>query len=250
MIPTLNEIDALPRLLQSLDQTIAENPHLAIDELVFVDDGSTDGTLDFLSSLEGSGRPYRVVVISRKLKGGSGGAEIVGIGRASSDWVLKMDSDGQHPAEFIPALAQEARADLDLVIGSRYTVGGGNQWPAIRGLISRMATAFAHLLLPESRGISDPLSGFYMARRSLVSGLDSQRTRYKALLHILAARGRVRFREVPFTMAGRKSGSSKIVGTSGQYILRFTIELLGYARISSQRRSRTRRTLENFSTSD
>lgn len=236
MIPTLNEIGNLPNLVEGLDRLLLGNPDLKIAEVIIVDDGSSDGTLEYISRLSSSAKPYSLVLISRAKKGGSGSAEIVGIQRATTRYVLKMDADGQHPLSMIPAMIGRISDHTDVVIGSRYVPGGSNQWPAIRGLISRLATAAAYILIPEVRHIRDPLSGFYVVRRTSTNGLDPRKSKYKALLHIMAANHSLSVIEIPFVMTGRTAGESKIVGVSGEYIFAYTVELLGYMRLASKLR--------------
>ncbi len=234
VIPTLNEARALPTLVSALNQTLTENPDVRIDKLIVVDDGSTDGTLEFVHYLELNPPGYSVSLVARVGSRGCGSAEIEGIKRASTSWILKMDADGQHPVEAIPSMVRALRDDLDVVIASRYVLGGGTRWPATRGLISRLATLLAHTSLQESRPIHDPLSGFYLTRRSLAAGLNPQLSYYKGLLHLIAASNNIRFLEIPFVMSERRTGSSKIVGTSADYILHFVIELLRYIKLSSR----------------
>ena len=236
VIPTLNEVGALPSLINALDRMLSANRDLNVTELVFVDDGSFDGTLNFISSLRQKATGYSVVVLSRTGVGGSGSAELEGIQKASNELVLKMDGDGQHSVDFVPALMREVTDDVSIVIASRYMRDSENRWPPIRGLISRVATSAAHVFVPESRRIRDPLSGFYIVRRQLAEHLDPQRCRYKAVLCMIAGNVAVQFREVPFVMLDRKVGKSKIVGTSLDYIVNFSIELLRYSKMAANRR--------------
>ncbi len=234
VIPTLNEAEVLPGLIHDLDHVLANNSHLNVTELIFVDDCSTDGTIDIIENLKKNARPYAVHLLQRNRKLGSGSAEIEGAQNASNELVLKMDGDGQHPPRTIPTLAEAITDDIDIVIASRYVPGGQNKWPAVRGLISRIATSAAHALLPTSKKISDPLSGFYIVRRRLTTRLDPRITHYKAVLHIVACNPSVRVIEVPFIMFERKAGRSKIVGVSMDYVINFTIELLAYAKFTSK----------------
>ena len=64
-----------------------------------------------------------------------------------------MDCDLQHRVNEIPTLLDKIDKDIDVIIGSRYVKGGKNKWIPYRGVISRIATFIAHLLIAGSRGV-------------------------------------------------------------------------------------------------
>jgi dolichol-phosphate mannosyltransferase len=144
-------------------------------------------------------------------------------------------------------LFKRGEEGADLVVASRYMDGGSSHWPAIRGLISRSARFLTHLLLPPARSLSDPVSGYFLVRRSLVEGLDLSLPRYKLLLYILATRPGVRLVECPMTMRSRAGGRSKIASSDLRFAPRFLMELLQYVRL--YRSSQGRRQSQNFKAS-
>jgi dolichol-phosphate mannosyltransferase len=100
----------------------------------------------------------------------------------------------------------------DLVVASRYVRGGGVVgWPLIRRLVSRVATLLAHLTVPRSRAVKDPMSGYFALKREV---LESVRVYspigYKLLLTILAKGRYSKIKEVPMVFRRRLRGESKL----------------------------------------
>ncbi len=121
-------------------------------------DGSTDGTAQALQALAARDAGLRVLVLPRNR--GKGAAVLAGIteaARAGYTHVLTMDSDGQHPAELIPAfMAASQAAPAAMVLGKPVF---GPDAPALRVKGRRVSNAWAHL---ETlwMGIGDSLYGF------------------------------------------------------------------------------------------
>lgn len=233
VMPILDEAKALPRFLSDLSSTIASHPELAINELVFVDDGSRDGTLEFVERFARQATRCSTKVLVREGRRGPASAEVDGFKAASNAHVVKMDADGQHPPSALPSLVGAIGDNVDVVVASRYVEGGGATWPPLRGIISLTARHLTWLLVPPTRCVRDPVSGFFFARRNLVSGLDSEVPHYKLLAYLLASNPRTRVREIPFVMGNREEGQSKIVGTSFDYVANFFDEILRYRQIYS-----------------
>ncbi len=234
VVPTLNEGRTLPRLVSGLDEVLSQHPTSPISELVFVDDGSTDGTVDYIAQLQSTTRAYSVRLISRTVRHGPAHAELEGIRQSANDFVLKMDADGQHSVDLLPSLWAAASTGIDIVVASRYIPGGGNNWPPLRGVISRAARFLAKLLIPGARKVEDPISGYFLVKRELALSLDANVPYYKLLLYLLATHPDARVSEVPLIMGHRDAGQSKIVGTSMKYVRDFLVELLTYWRLSRQ----------------
>ncbi|MEM0136568.1 MAG: glycosyltransferase [Thermoplasmatales archaeon] len=77
--------------------------------------------------------PIPIHLIKRKSKMGTLKAQIVGARYCTSEYVLVMDCDLQHPPSFIPDFIVELRGNPDVIVGSRYVKGGYNNWSAYRG---------------------------------------------------------------------------------------------------------------------
>ena len=86
-------------------------------ELIFVDDGSRDGTLELLHEVAALDRRVRVIGLSRNF--GHQAAITAGIDHAAGDAVVLIDGDLQDPPEVIPAMLERWRAGADVVYGAR-----------------------------------------------------------------------------------------------------------------------------------
>ncbi|HUR52189.1 MAG TPA: glycosyltransferase family 2 protein [Mycobacteriales bacterium] len=113
VIPVFNEQDVLPLLVPRLRAVMGEG-----DEVLFVDDGSTDATAAVLEGITREWPQVRVVALARN--GGHQVALTAGLERARGDWVVTMDADLQDPPELIPELLEVAhREGVDVVYASR-----------------------------------------------------------------------------------------------------------------------------------
>jgi hypothetical protein len=116
--------------------------------------------------------------------------------------------------------ARETSADV--VVGSRYmeglTLNGFNG--AGRFAISAVARQFARMALPPARLTTDPLSGFFLIRRSVIEGRTLEPMGYKILLEVLV-RGRwSQVSDVPYSFHSRNAGVSKATMREGRQFLR------------------------------
>ncbi|GAA2551122.1 MULTISPECIES: glycosyltransferase family 2 protein [Streptomyces] len=220
VVPTFNESANVRQLLHQITESV---PARLPCEVVFVDD-STDDTPDVIREAA-QDCPFPVTVLHRdEAVGGLGGAVVEGIKAASSDWVVVMDGDCQHPPSLVPELvATGERANAGLVVASRYIEGGSRAGLAgsYRVAVSRGATWLTKALFPRRlHGISDPMSGFFAVRRSAVTADVLKPLGYKILLE-LAVRSRPRtVTEVPFVFQDRFAGESKSTAKEGTRFLR------------------------------
>ena len=200
-----------------------------IKEIVIVDDGSTDGTIEQIEKIKGI-YPIPIHLVKRNNKMGTLNAQIIGSRHCSSKYIIVMDCDMQHPPSFIPDFIAGLQVDLDIIVGSRYMKGGQNNWPAYRGVMSRSATFLAHILIGNSRKLTDPLSGFFIIRRELLSELKPYKGMYKPLLYAVSMGKNTRMFELPVKMDSRERGQSKIVTNPVKVIIRYIRELLIFSR--------------------
>ncbi|MFD5482403.1 glycosyltransferase [Streptomyces hawaiiensis] len=220
VVPTFNESANVRQLLRQITEAV---PARLPCEVVFVDD-STDDTPDVIEKAA-QDCPFPVTVLHREEPvGGLGGAVVEGLKAATSDWIVVMDGDCQHPPSLVPDLvATGERANAGLVVASRYIKGGSRAGLAgsYRVAVSRGATWLTKSLFPRRlHGISDPMSGFFAIRRSAVTAEVLQPLGYKILLE-LAVRSRPgRVTEVPFVFQDRFAGQSKSTAQEGFRFLR------------------------------
>lgn len=207
VVPTYNERENVAPLVRRLSEALAQVNNY---EIIFVDDNSPDGTADAVR--EEMARDPRVRLIVRRGERGLASAIFRGIREARGRYVVVMDADLQHPPEVIPLMLRAAEEEgADVVVASRYARGGSvGEWSPLRRLISWGATVVARLLVPESRRTSDPMSGFFMIRKSSVSIEDANPTGYKALLEILYRNPTAKVVDVPYAFGRRLSGESKL----------------------------------------
>lgn len=218
VLPTRNEVENVDPLLERLGEALQAWSF----EVVFVDD-SDDGTAEEAERV-GRSCPFEVRVIHRpegQRDGGLSGAVIRGMRVASAPWVCVMDADLQHPPEVIEHLVERARAgDVDLVSASRFHPDSENPegLGRARATVSRALIGLARATLPgQIRGITDPLTGFFLVRRSSVD-LDVLEPRgFKILLEIIGRTAAIRTAEVGFEFGKRNAGTSK--ASVGQVLL-------------------------------
>ncbi|HZE12862.1 MAG TPA: polyprenol monophosphomannose synthase, partial [Chthoniobacterales bacterium] len=202
IVPTLNEVENIAPLLTRLAQS-----QPSLDEIIFVDDGSTDGTRERILSLAGSA-PVRL--LERNTPSfGLAGAVIEGARSAAGDWLVVMDADLSHPPERIGELLRpllEGKANM--VIGSRYIKGGSTpRWPVWRKILSRLAAGFAFPIT----GVHDSMSGFFAMSRKLLLELTPAATGFKIAFEALARGGRnLSVVEIPIVFYDRARGVSKM----------------------------------------
>ncbi len=204
MIPTYNERDNIIPLINKIHSTLAGYDY----EVIFIDDDSKDGTSEVISEQQ-SHFPVRVIV--RKDQKGLASAVVDGIRYVESNTVGVMDADLQHPPEVIPDLLHALEDGAEIAVASRYAQGGGCVgWGLSRRIISKVAVSIAHLYLPETKAVHDPMSGFFMFRKQVVEGVELKPTGYKILLELLVKGRYQKLAEVPYWFCSRHEGKSKL----------------------------------------
>lgn len=204
VIPAFRERDNIAALVKRVHHALNDRDY----ELIVVDDNSQDGTEELVAELA---MQYPVRIVVRRDKRGLASAVVDGCTHASGDAIAVMDADLQHPPEVLPALLQALEDGADMAIGSRYVKGGGCEgWSLLRRIMSKGAGFLAHLFLPSTRGIADPMSGFFMFRPDILTGADLHPTGYKILMEILVAGRPQKTVEVPFVFVARERGESKL----------------------------------------
>lgn len=208
VVPTYNERDNLPTLLEALLQI----PDLAV---LIVDDGSPDGT-GALADEAASTHPDRVAVLHRTGQPGLGLSYVDGLARALATGIpliCQMDADHSHAPADVPRLMAAASA-ADLVIGSRYIPDGRiENWPLHRRALSAFANRYIRAI--TGLGIRDCTSGFRCWRREILLQIPWERIAsdsYAFLVELAweaVSRG-ARVQEVPITFVERRLGVSKL----------------------------------------
>jgi dolichol-phosphate mannosyltransferase len=207
VIPTYNEYHNI-RLL--VDRILAVPLPL---DLFFVDDASPDGTGRLLDEICGSIPRCRVLHRSGKLGLGTAYREAYRmlLKEHYTDF-LQMDADLSHRPEDIRRLMQET--DADVVIGSRYCMGGGSEnWPWARRMLSQTANRASGSLL--GLAVKDSTAGFRCYRRAVLESLDAIDIRangyaFQIEMAYYSQYMGFRIREVPIIFDDRKHAKSKM----------------------------------------
>lgn len=225
VIPTRNEAGNILPLVQRLEAAVTDRPM----EIIFVDDSDDDT----VAAIEAAGDEARSTIVlahraGGERAGGLGTAVVTGLRLARAPWVCVMDADLQHPPEVVAKLlAKGAETGASLVLASRYVdTGDTGSFSAMRKSLSQVSTTAARVMFPRRlRGVSDPMSGFFLVRRSVLP-LDSLQPKgFKILLEILVRTPNLRIAEVGFHFGERFAGKSKASLREGARYLRHLAQL-------------------------
>lgn len=227
IIPTLNEKDNVPLVVERLNRALAGIAW----EVIFVDDDSPDGTADAVRELARGQSNIRCV--QRIGRRGLASACIEGMLASSAPYIAVMDGDLQHDETLLPRMFQTIAAEsLDIVVASRH-VGDGSvgNFGASRVAISDFATRLSRLVVKAD--LTDPMSGFFVIRRTAFDGamrrLSGQG--FKILLDLFASTPRpFSFAEVPLHFRDRIHGESKLdTLVAWEYLMLLLQKLIGPA---------------------
>ncbi|GAB3189323.1 polyprenol monophosphomannose synthase [Nesterenkonia suensis] len=208
IIPTYDEIEALPLTVQRLRAAVPES------DVLVVDDNSPDGTGELADRM--SHHDPQIHVLHRRAKNGLGGAYIAGFRWGLDqgyDVLIELDADGSHQPEQLPDLIEKID-EADLVIGSRWVPGGAVvNWPLHREVISRAGSLFSRTML--GLPVRDITAGYRVFRRSTLEDIDlgsieSVGYGFQVDMTFRVARQRKTIVEVPITFVERTLGASKM----------------------------------------
>ena len=209
VIPTYNESKNVGELVGTLTNLL-EGPLGGKYELIVVDDDSPDGTWQV--ALDLCARFPRLRVIRRVGERGLSTAVIRGWQAARGEVLAVIDADLQHPPEVTVKLFEAIEGGASLAVGSRNVEGGGvSNWSVLRRILSRGAQLLGLVILPGVLGrVSDPMSGYFMVRRSAIAGVELSPLGYKILIEVIG-RGQIeRVAEVGYVFRERVEGESKV----------------------------------------
>ncbi len=222
IIPTYNEKENISKLIDLIENILKDIKF----KIVVVDDNSPDGTADIVESL--NNKYDNILILRRPFKLGLASAIMAGIEKSKGDIIAVIDADLQHPPELLPQMLDKLIEGGELIVASRYAEGGGIEgWNTFRRVISKGAVKLAHLLLPSTRDVEDPISGYFMFRRNLIEGLEFEAVGYKFLTELLVKRPGVKKAEVPYIFKPRRIGKSKL-GLNDYY--KYALQCLKLAR--------------------
>ena len=236
IIPTYNEASTI---LQTIHAITSEMRKTSIPfEILVIDSSSPDDTRSKV--YDAIALKYPVRLLTRDVNYGLSRAVVSGFCDAIGDVVVVTDADLSHDIRLIPSMYKRAKNGADIVIGTRYMVGGGipDDWPLQRKIISSGATAIARLLFPD---IHDPVSGFFAVRTDLVIDAPLEPRGYKILLEILGKTNWNRIDELPYHFVNRKAGTSKLKGNT---IFQFILQIVDIATFPGKARDEVKRAVK------
>ena len=200
VVPCFDEEAVIGETHRRLVEVLEGIPGIGF-ELVYVDDGSRDSTVDLLRRLQQGDRRVRVVVLSRNF--GQEMAATAGLEHAGGDAVVLIDADLQDPPEVIPEMVERWRDGVGVAYGQR-TVREGEgpfkKWSA--ALFYRFLARVADFSVPRNTGY------FRLMDREVVEALLSLPERARFLRGLVAWTG-FRQEAVRFRRAARFAGETK-----------------------------------------
>lgn len=229
ILPTFNEQENVKFMWEELNKLTASAPSL---HFCFVNDGSTDNTMEALKSIDRENYIEHLtnINVSGVLRTGFDLAH-----ELKAQYVVQCDADGQHPVSEIPRLVKEAEeGGIDCLIGSRFVRQGfGNRlYPESTTLLRVMGGQSLRLTLQLLFGarVADPTSGFrvysqnafQLLRRDLPDEYPEPES-----IAIMASNG-LKIAETPVSMKARTSGVSSLSGwKSLAYMSKVVSALIG-----------------------
>lgn len=224
VVPTRNEEKNIPVLAERLGKVLSP------DAQVIFADVSSDNTPEIIEK-EFAKYPFETHVFTPPFRGGLASEVAQSFEIADRPNILIIDSDGQHPPAMISVMLHEAmRTGPDFVLASRYIAGGGRDGlnSPFRKAASAGSALAAKVLFPgELGGISDPMSGFFMFKRSLLTeNIKLDPIGWKILVELLVKTQWETAVEIPYKFQSRTAGTSKADFKQGYYFGLHLIRLL------------------------
>jgi dolichol-phosphate mannosyltransferase len=208
VIPVFNEAENVESTLKRVEEALSS--FQGDYEIIPVNDGSVDNTLEILKRIESSDNRIKVVSYSKNI--GRGMALRKGFRESRGKIVVSMDADLSYDPRYIHDLVHTLRTeeDIDLVLVSPYMPGGGTQnVPALRLYISKWGNRILRFAMPNRIYTSTGIFRAY--RKKVLDSLELESDGKEIHLEILSkaiALG-YHFKEIPAVLTGRKKGRSK-----------------------------------------
>jgi glycosyltransferase involved in cell wall biosynthesis len=208
VIPMFNEAENVEATLSQVEESLVS--FQGTYEIIVVNDGSLDNTLENLEKVAAQNGKVRVVSHSKNI--GRGMALRTGFKESKGEIVVSIDADLSYDPRYILDFLKTLRTeqDIDFVLASPYMPGGGVQnVPFLRLWISKLGNKILRLAMPNRIYTSTGIFRAY--RRKVLDSLELESDGKEIHLEILSkalALG-YRVKELPAILTGRKRGKSK-----------------------------------------
>jgi polyisoprenyl-phosphate glycosyltransferase len=199
--PAYHEQEVLPLFHQELCRVLAPLESHYQFEVIYIDDGSRDCTLDAMKAVGLSDQRVRVLSLARNF--GKEAALQAGLEHAEGELIITMDTDLQHPPELIPQLLENAKDNVDLVI----TVRQEYQKP---GWFNQLGTQTFYYILESLSEIEirRETSDYLLMTRKVAGVLMQMQEKHRFMKGLIHWMG-FKYREVPFRPKERTVGYTK-----------------------------------------
>lgn len=218
VIPAYNEEDGIAEIACRVLAIRGDLAQVGVDdlELIVVDDGSKDRTVEIVRAIEG------VTLVQHAQNKGYGGALKTGFSQARGDLIGFLDADGTYPPEYFPQLCQETQNGSELVVGSRRS-GANSQMPRMRRLGNFFWSTLLSLL--GNRRVHDPASGMRVFKREVMERLYPlpDGLNLTPVMSTRAVHERVNVSEIPIPYSERLGNSKLSVVHDGTLFLQSII---------------------------
>jgi len=200
IIPVKDEAETINRLAGEIDEAMASVSYEW--ECIWVDDGSTDGTLSKLESLNSRDAHHQFVTLSKNY--GQSAALIAGFDVARGRLLATLDGDGQNDPRDLPGLAARLiEKDADMINGVRRK----RQDSFVRKISSKMGNGFRNILTGEQ--ITDVGCSIRVFKHTCVRHLPSFKGMHRFLPTLLRIGGCSQIIEMPVNHRPRAFGVTK-----------------------------------------
>uniref|UniRef100_A0A8C2ZAX7 Dolichol-phosphate mannosyltransferase subunit 1 n=1 Tax=Cyclopterus lumpus TaxID=8103 RepID=A0A8C2ZAX7_CYCLU len=211
LLPTYNERENLPLIVWLLVKYFGESGYNY--EIIVIDDGSPDGTLEVAKQLQKIYGEDKIVSEPPRPALSDGTAYIHGMKHATGNFIIIMDADLSHHVSGV--CNKQKEGNYDLVSGTRYQGNGGVYgWDLRRKLISRGANFLSQVLLRP--GASDLTGSFRLYKKSVLESLVercvSKGYVFQMEMIVRARQLNYTVGEVPISFVDRVYGESKLGG--------------------------------------
>jgi len=201
VLPAFKEEDVLPLFHKALDRVLADLENSYRIEILYVDDGSPDQTLQVMKKLAAQDQRVRYLSLSRNF--GKEAALLAGMEHARGEVVITLDTDLQHPPELIPTLLQKWREGFDVVLTTK-------EEDKNLGLVKRLTSKVFYKWMGQfsKLNFADSIADYCLLNRKAVDGLLRLREGHRFMRGMIQWLG-YKVAKIQFLPEPRPAGQTK-----------------------------------------